>query len=339
MATISACLIVKNEEQVLDRCLQCLQPIVDEIIIVDTGSSDRTKEIAKAYTDKIYDFEWVNDFSAARNFSFSKATMDYIYVADADEVIDEENQEKFKTLKKAILPEIEIVQMLYTNQLLHNTTYNFDTEERPKLFKRVRTFQWVDPLHESVSLQPVIYNSEIEIIHMPTSNHVKRDFNIFKEAIKKHGKLSKKLNGMYARELYIAGEGEDFKDAIDYFSTLLEEESDVAELKKYQCVVAKACLISHDFHQFFKVVCKNIAVGEASSEICYELGEYYFLANDYKEASIWYYNAAYETSAELNIHYSGDYPLKRLAECYHMLGNELEAETYRSLADQWKIKE
>jgi glycerol-3-phosphate acyltransferase PlsX len=61
---------------------------MDEIIIVDTGSTDNTKEIASKYTDKIYDFEWTYDFAAARNYAFSKATKDYIYTADADEVID-----------------------------------------------------------------------------------------------------------------------------------------------------------------------------------------------------------------------------------------------------------
>ena len=75
MISISLCMIVKNEERVLERCLQSLQGLMDEIIIVDTGSTDRTKEIAKKYTDKIYDFTWIDDFSAARNFSFSKATI------------------------------------------------------------------------------------------------------------------------------------------------------------------------------------------------------------------------------------------------------------------------
>ena len=339
MATISACLIVKNEEQVLDRCLQCLQPIVDEIIIVDTGSDDGTKEIAKKYTDKIYDFVWINDFSAARNFSFTKATMEYIYVADADEVIDTENQKKFLELKNALLPEVEIVQMLYTNQLLHNTTYNYDTEYRPKLYKRLRSFKWIDPLHEYVALEPVIYDSDIEIIHMPLSNHAKRDFNIFQNAIERNGRLSKKLNGMYARELFITGMDEDFIEAKKYFQDIIEEESDISEVKKYQCVLGKAFLSTHDFHQFFKVVLKNIAIQDASAEICYLLGEYYFLANDYKEACIWYYNAAYETTAELNIHYAGDYPLKRLAECYRMIGNEEEAKNYEILEKQWRVKE
>ena len=74
MPTISLCMIVKNEENVLDRCLSSIADLMDEIIIVDTGSTDRTKEIASKYTDLIYDFPWINDFSAARNFSFSKAT-------------------------------------------------------------------------------------------------------------------------------------------------------------------------------------------------------------------------------------------------------------------------
>ena len=98
MATISLCMIVKNEEKVLARCLDSIQDLMDEIIIVDTGSFDRTKEIAAKYTDRIYDFVWDNDFAAARNFSFSKAGCDYIYTADADEVIDEENREKFRAV-------------------------------------------------------------------------------------------------------------------------------------------------------------------------------------------------------------------------------------------------
>ena len=74
MIKISLCMIVKDEEQVLNRCLTSVEGIADEIIIVDTGSTDKTKDIAKKFTDKIYDFKWVNDFSKARNYSFSKAS-------------------------------------------------------------------------------------------------------------------------------------------------------------------------------------------------------------------------------------------------------------------------
>ena len=100
MATISVCMIVKNEENRLAGCLDSLTCIADEIIIVDTGSMDDTKEIAAKYTDKIYDFKWIDDFAAARNFAFSKASCDYIYSADADELIDEANQFRFQQLKE-----------------------------------------------------------------------------------------------------------------------------------------------------------------------------------------------------------------------------------------------
>ena len=72
MISISMCMIVKNEQDILARCLDSYAGTYDELIIVDTGSTDNTKEIAAHYTDKIYDFEWINDFSAARNFAFSK---------------------------------------------------------------------------------------------------------------------------------------------------------------------------------------------------------------------------------------------------------------------------
>ena len=73
MVTISLCMIVKNEERVLGRCLESVQEIADEIIIVDTGSEDRTKKIAEQYHARVFEQEWQDDFSRARNYSFSEA--------------------------------------------------------------------------------------------------------------------------------------------------------------------------------------------------------------------------------------------------------------------------
>lgn len=134
-------MIVKNEAAILSRCLDSVCDLMDEIIIVDTGSTDDTKAVAAKYTDRIYDFAWNNDFSAARNFSFSLANMDYIYAPDADEILNEENRKRFLLLKEALLPEIEIVQMKYRTVSEFNTVLNARTEYRPKLFKRVREFE------------------------------------------------------------------------------------------------------------------------------------------------------------------------------------------------------
>ncbi|MEK8209766.1 glycosyltransferase [Paenibacillus sp. FSL L8-0696] len=81
-------MIVKNEEKYLARCLESVRNKVDEIIIVDTGSTDKTLEIAKQYTNDIYHFNWVNDFAAARNESIKYAKSDYILILDADEYLD-----------------------------------------------------------------------------------------------------------------------------------------------------------------------------------------------------------------------------------------------------------
>lgn len=83
--TISACMIVKNEEDWLERCLSSITGLADEIILVDTGSEDRTIEIAKKFGCKIYNYPWRNDFSAARNESLRHATGDWVFIIDADE--------------------------------------------------------------------------------------------------------------------------------------------------------------------------------------------------------------------------------------------------------------
>ena len=334
MITISACMIVKNEERVLDRCLKSLDGLVDEIILVDTGSTDNTKVIAEKYNCRIFDFEWIDDFAAARNFSFSKAAKDYIYVADADEYIDEINRERFYKLKQCLLPEIDVVQMFYTNQLEFNTTYNFDKEYRPKLYKRLRQFSWVDPIHETVQITPVIYDSDIEIIHMPESNHASRDFDFFNKLIDKGISLSDKLHGMYARELFVAGSNEDFLKAESYFISMLEKELTAEQLKLIQCVLVRCGRIKNDPALILKHALKNLASGNASAEVCYDLGEYYLINEDYQEAAIWFMNAAFETEAELNIHYSKDFSVEKLAECYEKGGNLEQAIIYRQQAEE-----
>ena len=339
MITVSLCMIVKNEERILARCLDSIADLVDEIIIVDTGSTDATRRIAAGYTDRIYDFEWIGDFSAARNFAFSKAGMEYIYSADADEVMDEENRRAFRLLKETLLPEIDIVQMYYTNQLSHGTIYNFDRELRPKLFKRLRTFQWQGAIHEQVGLQPVIYDSEIEIRHLPENNHKDRDLAASARRIEAGDRLDQRLHNIYAKELFISGEDKDFLAAREFFRQSCHEIGrSEDEIKEAACVAARAARICSDAEDFFKYALKVIAC-EGCSEICCELGEYYLQKQDIDEAVIWFYNGAFETESILNIHSGGDLPLAGLARCYRAAGNEEQAAEYERLAGEWKVPE
>ena len=336
MITISLCMIVKNEEKILARCLDSIADLVDEVIIVDTGSTDATKAVAARYTDQIYDFAWIGDFAAARNFAFSKANMEYIYSADADEVLDEKNREAFRQLKETLLPEIDLVQMYYANQLSHGTIYNFDRELRPKLFRRLRSFRWQGAIHEQVGLDPVIYDSDIEIQHLPENNHKDRDLAAFVRMTDAGCRLDKRLHNIYAKELFISGEDKDFIAARDFFRQSCQDtERNEDEIKEAACVAARAARICGDTEDFFKYAMKVIAC-EGCSEICCELGEYYLQKQDIDEAIVWFYNGAYETESILNIHSGGDLPLYGLAKCYRMAGNEVQAAEYEKLAGEWK---
>lgn len=328
---ISVCMIVKNEENCLDRCLKSLVGIADEFIIVDTGSTDGTKEIAARYTDKVYDFEWTGSFSDARNFSFSFATGDYIYCADADEELDEDNREKFLILKENLLPEIEIVQMYYCNQLENNTIYNFDRELRPKLYKRVRQFTWIEPIHEQVNLNPVIYDSDIEIIHRPASVHAGRDLSRFEGMISNNEVISSRLLDIYVKELYIAGEEKNFIKALPYFEALCD--ADDIEEDDLMCALTiclKATMMTGDITGQFKYALRG-AASKGCSELCCELGNWFFERRNYEEASMWYYNAAFETEPLISIKSKTEQPLGRLVKCYQALGMPEMAQQYLTM--------
>jgi glycosyltransferase involved in cell wall biosynthesis len=100
MSALSLCMIVKNEEQYLPKCLRSVEPVVDEMIVVDTGSTDRTKEIARAFGARVYELEWRESFAEARNYSISKASGEWILVMDADEVLSPRDYDKLARVLK-----------------------------------------------------------------------------------------------------------------------------------------------------------------------------------------------------------------------------------------------
>ena len=317
MITVSLCMIVKNEERILRRCLDTVVDLVDEIVIVDTGSTDGTKKIAAEYTENLYDFTWTGDFSAARNFAFSKCTKEYIYTADADEVIDAENRQRFLDLKQVLLPEIEIVQMKYGNQLQFSTIYNFDEEYRPKLYKRRREFVWEYPIHEAVRLEPGLYDSDVVITHLPEALHTGRDIAAFEKMVKNGEYLDKKLCGLYARELFISGSEEEVCRAKAYFKAVIEEEGRTPqEQMEAFCVVVRACRLSGDVAEFYKYAMRAAASDEEiPAEICYELGCFYRQQGDLPEAAMWFYNARHETESILDGKCGGELAEEGLEGC------------------------
>ena len=165
MPTLSLCMIVKNEEKHLARCLSSVQNVVDEIVVVDTGSSDKTIEIAESFCAKIFHFDWVNDFSAARNFALSKCTGDWILYLDADEELNHDSIEEVKRYKSH-----KPAGVYCTVKSLGSASANGSVIIYPRLFAKVPKVEFVGKVHEQIidSLKknkiPLI-ESEIEIIH------------------------------------------------------------------------------------------------------------------------------------------------------------------------------
>jgi tetratricopeptide (TPR) repeat protein len=96
--TLSLCMIVKNEEKQIARCLHSLKPLVDELIVVDTGSTDHTRMLAQIFGARVYDYAWSDDFAAARNYSIDQANGRWILIMDADEVISPKDHQQMKKI-------------------------------------------------------------------------------------------------------------------------------------------------------------------------------------------------------------------------------------------------
>ncbi|MER1999284.1 MAG: glycosyltransferase family 2 protein, partial [Lysinibacillus sp.] len=200
MISISLCMIVKNEEEVIGRCLESVKDLVDEINIVDTGSTDKTKEIISSFTDRIFDFEWIHNFAAARNFSFQQATKDYILWIDADDVFLEEDRVKFKRLKETLSTDVDAVSMIY------NLGFDEDGSvstflRRNRLVKRSQNFQWIGDVHEYLAVHGNIFHSDVAVSHLPLSHDTNRNIEIYEKMLEAGKDFSPRDLYYYANEL------------------------------------------------------------------------------------------------------------------------------------------
>jgi glycosyltransferase involved in cell wall biosynthesis len=161
---LSVALIVKNEAKVLDRCLSSVKG-ADEYVVVDTGSSDNTKEIAKRYTDKIYNFKWCDDFEKARNYALKKCTKDWILFMDADWVLSN----SIDDVKKSIAGDAVSVKLVASSGGHHFL---------PVLFKKGLVYK--GKVHETISPKDK-RDSNLEITYYPSANKTpERNLNILK---------------------------------------------------------------------------------------------------------------------------------------------------------------
>jgi glycosyltransferase involved in cell wall biosynthesis len=148
-ATVSLTMIVRNEEKNLPRCLESVRGLFDQIVVVDTGSTDRTKKIAASFGARVVDFAWIDDFAAARNVALDHATGDYAFWLDADDVIEPPERKKLETLLKDLR---KGSQEAYVLRCFSTMADGGDLAvDHPRLFPRLPGIRWERRVHEVIN--------------------------------------------------------------------------------------------------------------------------------------------------------------------------------------------
>ncbi|MDO4803138.1 MAG: glycosyltransferase [Prevotellaceae bacterium] len=327
---LSVCLIVKNEERVLARCLECASQFADELIVVDTGSTDHSMEIAAKYTPKVFFHPWQGSFAEARNYAYSLTTCEYMMWLDADDVIDEENIGKFLKLKQKISGDIDVVFTIYRN---YNEDGIGDYILRDRIIRRSLDPKWVGAVHEAIPLSPLwkcVYASDITIVHKKEYvNDVNRNMGIFNKMVKEGKNFSNFDKANYCKELVIA---KDYEKAYSVFKQIKQTADDIC----YYCAlffVVNGLIADKKYNECITEIEELDRKMSITAYMVYKQGLCYEKLGNLSKAKECYRRAMTipEAPSTLFIQYTGcaDYfPMLRLAIIAAIEGDRRTAKTY-----------
>jgi O-antigen biosynthesis protein len=273
--SISLCMIVKDEEANLGKCLMSVKALVNESIVVDTGSRDSTREVAMSFGAKVFNFNWTNSFADARNYSLAKATGKWIFILDADEVISTKDIERVRLLVRESGPEpvaFSFTTRNYVQEInivgwvANDRSYKCEEEgtgwfpsEKVRLFPNHSNIYFDNPVHEFVEPSLSRYGIEIRQCDIPIHHYGKLN----KEKCSSKWDTYRNL-GM--KKLFERGD----HDVMAFYELAVQ----AAELKQYNEALfywQKALAVKADFLPAF-----------------YGIGNLYFNQGKYDEALPWY---------------------------------------------------
>lgn len=333
--TLSVCMIVRDEEQTLARCLSCVRAFADEIIIVDTGSVDNTVKIAQSFTPKVAYFKWCDDFAAARNYSFSLATCDLIMWLDADDVITEANAQKIAALKNC--NDFDVAYLKYIA--------GFDGDRptfvyfRERIFRRAMNFKWEGAVHEVVNVSGRQIYSDACVYHKKVKlNPARRNLAIYQNRISRGLPLDARHKFYYGRELFFNGM---FVECVavlkDYLSGEGWVENKVEACRTIYCALSK---LGRE-EQAIRALVYAFTISFPRAEDCCILASHFEGKNDVHSAIYWYERAlaspeSIESGGFVNVDYLTFIPAIRLCVLYDKLGDYKRAFHYNEIAGKAK---
>ncbi|WP_019229686.1 glycosyltransferase family 2 protein [Sedimentibacter sp. B4] len=253
---ISQCIIAKNEEDNIEHCLSHLKSVVDEQIVIDTGSTDRTVEIAESIGAKVFHFDWVDDFSAARNFALDKAKGDWIIFLDCDEYFSENSVASIKDSIKKLgeNKQVDGITCELINIDLNNNIIATAKNISPRLFKRKDYLKYNKRVHEILCNTRIsnsnlvladasdllkIYHTGYAAEEINKKNKNERNINLLKKELEKNPQDAK-LNLYLSKQLSIEKK---YEEALDYCLKSLQY-IDKTTIFDYYCIIYNTIMMN-----------------------------------------------------------------------------------------------
>ncbi len=250
MIRISACTIAKNEEKNILHWVNSVKKFANEIIVVDTGSTDRTREIAAEAGADLYEFPWCNDFSAAKNFALDQSTGDWIVMLDADEYFDEASQQKLRSVLQKYHKQKNIAGFItsYLNIDVGQGGEILSQGWQMRIFRREKQLRFAGKIHEALQNyaangqnRDFLVLKELQFIHTGYSSAIvkeklQRNLEILLTEIKEQGGEHPRQYG-YLQDCYM-GLG-DYEKAIHYGQLALRHRSETGLLGQTNSIVCK----------------------------------------------------------------------------------------------------
>ena len=345
--TLSLCMIVKDEEEHLPNALNSVKDAVDEIIIVDTGSTDNTIEIARSFGAKVYHYEWNNNFASARNEALKYATCDWILSMDAD---DEMNADDIRRLKEVLSETdalgfaIPIFSEIYDRQTnMKNTTVNYLV----RIFKNDPQIRFSRRIHEFVDQSIYDIGGKIEILEIPVFHRGYIDVEILNKKLERNKKLLEValeenpedhsllvyMGKTYMEENELDKAEEYYRRAINIVETSNKRYASLFFLQTAYIDLGNLLVQKERFEEAIEYFNKAIAIDPNFPDTYYHIGMAYYNKGRFEEAynmfrKVFEVNIEKSTAKISHLGIRGELTLSMLQATTLQLGIYREAITY-----------
>ena len=325
MKTLSVTIICKDEESNLARLLPKLN-FADQIVVVDTGSSDNSVSVAKRYAD-VYYYRWRNDFAKARNYAISKAVCDYVMWLDCD---DDLPVATVKAIKNWLADDNQQQDFVYLKYRMGYDSQFWFFRER--IIRRCRECRFKGFIHEAISPFGQTYYINSDVVHTSCADHSERNLAIYQDALAHNKRFSLRDKFYYARTLLENGLQDEATPILRKVAR--NAKTYIVDRVSAYKLLARVYLKQNEHKSALKYLSNSVALLPPDSETCCLFGDAYYNVSNYTYAARWY-ELALQTQVQVgfvNDYFKRLHPLIQLSVCHWRQGDAHRAKYYHKLA-------